>query len=417
MDVKIRRLRPGEEERFVRSVFVPFLEPSTGEPDSEADIQDWAESTEADRAWVAEEGDRFVANCAINTMDLTVPAPPGRDCPVLPMAGVTAVGVHPTHRRRGLLRQMMAEMLDDARRRSEPVAGLLASESVIYGRFGFGHATDGHELSIDRRRAFFVRPGAIPPALRLIEREEAGKVLPSLHDRLRRRRPGDPNRAGSKWESILRDRPHRRPRGAVGAFTAVCDDGYVRYRAFEGDTYGVMVEDLYGADPEVEAGLWRFVLELDLVDEVRARRRPVDEALRWRLGDPRQLKVRHAEDMLWLRVLDVPAALEARGYRRPGRLVLDLRPPAEATSGERDPAVGRWVLEAGPDGAACRRAHSGEAADLTMEITDLGSLYLGGFRPSALAAGGRVTELRAGSLDLADGLFGAPLAPQTGTGF
>jgi predicted acetyltransferase len=127
--------------------------------------------------------------------------------------------------------------------------------------------------------------------------------------------------------------------------------------------------------------------------------------------------VDHIDDRLWVRILDVPGALETRGYRRAGRLVLDVAPPADQLDGQSDPVPGRWVLEAGPDGASCRAARSGESADLRLGVADLGSLYLGGFAASELAAGGRVEELTPGSLDVADALLATRPAPLTVTGF
>jgi predicted acetyltransferase len=159
------------------------------------------------------------------------------------------------------------------------------------------------------------------------------------------------------------------------------------------------------------------VFDLDLVGRVTARRRPVDEPLRWRLADARHLRVVELNDRLYVRLLDVPAALEARGYRRDGRLVLEVLPPADQLDGQSDAAPGRWVLEAGPDGATCRRARRGEEAELRLGVRDLGALYLGGFRPSELAAGGRIEELRAGSLDRADAVLATTPAPLTATGF
>jgi predicted acetyltransferase len=419
MTAKVRKLVRGEERAFVESVHTPFLDPPTEDPDSEWNLDHWASRTDVERSWVAEARGRFVANCATHTMDLTVPGGPGQPCPIIPMGGLTAVGVHPTHRRQGLLSQMMSIMLEDCRRRGEPVAGLIASESVIYGRFGFGHATNRVKLRIDSGRSQFVRPAAAVD-LELVNRDAASKVMAAIFESQRTTRPGEPNRSSGAWDLITADRAEQRG-GGRGLFVAVCDGGFVRYRArdyeiLHGERSEILVEELRGMTPEIEAALWRFVFDLDLIGPVIAKCRPVDEPLRWRLADPRQLQATRVDDFLWLRILDVPAALEGRGYRRSARLVLDLLPPLAGDS-PADPAVGRWVLDASPEGASCRPALPGESADLRMEITDLGSLYLGGFSASLLAAGGRVQELTAGSLDVADALFANPLAPFTSTGF
>jgi predicted acetyltransferase len=420
MDVEVRKLQPGEELEFVASERVPFLDPTTDDPEDRARNQRFAREVEVDRAWVAEDRGHFVANAAIASLDLTLPAPPDALAPVVPFAAVTAVGVHPTHRRRGLLRRLMAVMLDDARARGEAFAGLIASESIIYGRFGFGHATSGMEIRIDSREAAMLVP---PPPLdiRLVDAAEAGKILPDLFERQRLGRAGEPSRNASQWERRLSDAPSRR-RGANALFHAVCDEGYVSYRVHADDGLSVercplVIEELRGFTPAVEAGLWQFVFGIDLVGEVSAWKRPLDEPLRWRLADQRQLRVTEIIDWLHVRILDVPAALEARGYRREGRLVLDVLAPTDDLDGQADAAPGRWVLEAGPDGASCRPAREGEAPDLRMRVADLGAVYLGGFSPSVLAAADRIEELRPGSLDRADALFATSPAPLTGTGF
>jgi predicted acetyltransferase len=419
MSAIVRRLAAGEERAFVRSAMVPFLVPVTGDPDNTDEIDQWAARIEAARAWVVEDRGRVVGNAAIHSLDVTVPASPGQACPVIPMAGVTAVGVHPTHRRRGLLGQMMAAMLEDARTRGEAIACLDASESSIYGRFGFGHATDVTELRIDSRAAAFIAP---PPDtdVHLAERDEAVKVLPDLFDQQRRSRAGEVNRDSQRWESILTDRARDRGAG-LGSFYALAEQGYARYRAHHADIARaerarVVVEELRGLTPDVEAALWRFVLDIDLVGEVAFKRRPVDEPLRWRLRDARQLRTVSVDDELYVRVLDVPAAFGARGYHSSGRLVFEVLPP-EVDEGTADAAPGRWVLECGPEGASCRAARPGENADLRLGLTALGTLYLGGFRASQLAAARLVEEVTAGGLDRADALLVTAPAPASTTGF
>ncbi|HEX4865063.1 MAG TPA: GNAT family N-acetyltransferase [Acidimicrobiales bacterium] len=418
MPATIRRLEKGEELAFVRSVRVPFLDPSTGDPEDDAADGRRAGRIETERAWVVEDAGRFVGNSGVRTMDLTVPSAPGKACPIVRMGGVTAVGVHPTHRRRGFLGQMMTRMLDDCTSHGEPFAGLLASESAIYGRYGFGLASDSAEYAVDAVRSAFTRP-APQLALHLVDKDEARKLLPDIWERNRRTRPGEPNRTSEFWDEYLQDKPAAR-HGASGLFFAACDDGYASYRAksdddvLRGDRVGITVEELCGADCDVEAALWRFVLDLDLVGTVTFRRRPVDEPVRWRLRDPRQLQTIHVDDRIYIRILDVPASLTQRGYEAEGRLVLDVQPAD--VGADHDPAVGTWVLEAGTDGADCTPA-GGAQPDLRMRVSDLGSLYLGGFKASTLAAAGLIEELTAGSLASADRLFASRPAPLTVTGF
>jgi predicted acetyltransferase len=401
-------------------VHIPFLNPLAGDPDEIADFDMWAATAPLDRAWVVDAGDSFVGNSAIHTLNVTLPAAPGQPCPTIPMAGVTAVGVHATHRRRGFLRQLMTAMHDDARQRGEVIAGLEASESIIYGRFGYGLAANLAEYSIDSRASEFAVP-APTIDLALIDKDDALEVLPELFDRQRRTRAGEVNRSAGHWTQLLVDRKHERG-GLSARFHAVCDGGYLLFRAvpdantFRGERSKIVVEELRGETAAVESALWRFVLDLDLVGWVNVMRRPVDEPIRWRLADPRQLQTVGIEDRLYVRILTTAAAFEARGYQAEGRLTLDVLPP-ESSEGEIDEAPGRWVLEAGPDGASCRRAHSGEEADLRLGLAALASLYMGGFPASLLAAGGRIEELRPGRLLVADALLTTRPSPRSGTGF
>jgi predicted acetyltransferase len=420
MDPTVRRLQPDEAAAFRQSVMVPFLDPFAGDPEQVADFELWAAQAAFERAWVVDLGDRFAGNAAIFSLNVTLPAALDQPCPTLPMAGVSAVGVHPTHRRRGFLGQMMRAMHDDAREQGEAIAGLEASESSIYGRFGYGLAANLAEYSIDSRASAFAVP-APDVGLSLVDKAEALEVLPDIFDRLRRSRAGEVNRDSAYWAQLLADGSHNR-RGMSALFHLVCDDGYVLYRStrdtnvFRGDRAEIVVEELRGSTADVEAARWRFVLDLDLVRRVTFTHCAVDEPTRWRLVDPRQLRTTSIDDRLYVRILDTPAAFEARGYQAEGRLVLDVLPPV-APEGSVDNGPGRWVLEAGPDGASCRRAKTGEEADLRFELPALGTLYMGGFPASLLAAGGRIEELKPGSLHVADTLLTTRPSPRSGTGF
>ncbi len=417
MAVDVRLINPGEDEAWVRSVSIPFLEPATPEA-----YEHWRPHLEASRTWVAVDDDRFVGNCCVFTRDVTLPGPAGEPARTAPMAAISGVGVHPTHRRRGILRRLMGVMLADARQRGEPLAGLVASEGGIYGRFGFGCATAAAQVTIPTRGTSFLRP-APDLDLRMCDTEDAAKVLPDLFDRLRRTHPGEVSRNDAYWSDYWADRPRIR-HGATARFYVVAEDGFAAWRISDGwpapGPPALIVDDLAGATSEIEAGLWRFLLDVDLVDEVVAYV-PVDDPLRWRLSDPRSFRVTKIRDFLWVAVLDVAAALTARGYRRADRLVLDVL-PADAAVGPNgedstDPAAGRWVLEAGPDGSACRAARPGEAADLRLGAAELGQVLLGGVEPSVLAAAGRMAELKPGALDRADALFASHPRPFSQTGF
>jgi predicted acetyltransferase len=142
---------------------------------------------------------------------------------------------------------------------------------------------------------------------------------------------------------------------------------------------------------------------------VRLQDRPVDEPARWRLADPRRLRTTHIGDQLWVRLLDLPAALRARRYAADGELVL------EVTDALRPRNQGRWRLQGGPDGAACEP--TGAEPDLALDVATLGAAYLGGPRLSVLARAGRVAELTPGALGRGDQMLVSEPSPLCTTHF
>lgn len=371
----------------------------------------WGRYLEYDRTWAVEEDGRFVGNCAVLSRTVTLPGGPSGECPSVPFAAITAVGVHPTHRRRGLLRQMMQEMLDDARSRGECLAGLISSEASIYSRFGFAPATWAATYEIDTRETAFAKP-AEPLEMRVLSPSEAVSVLPPLFESLRARSPGQVDRPPVFWEERLEERPDL-ARGDRADWYMGCDDGYAAWHIEKigRDSFRLVLHDLVAGSPQTEASLWRFVFDVDLVREVSAYPRPLEEPLRHRLADPRRLLTTEVRDFLWLRVLDTRAALCARGYLCEGRLVLDVRAAGH------DEAAGRWVLEVGPLGASCRRASAGEGTDLRMGVPEISTLLMGSTQASTLAAAGRIEEERPGALALADLVFRSYPMPFDQTGF
>lgn len=417
MSLELRSVDHSEADAFTRAEYLAF-----GMVADADGLRRGAAHFEADFALAVYDRDRIVATAGAYPMELTLPAAAGRALPTIAVPGVTAVGVAPTHRRQGLLTRMMTHQLADLRRRGYSMSILVASESIIYGRFGYGWASSYQSLVIESDRDAF-RPDA-PAAggrVHMVEGDEAAKLLPAIHDQARRRRPGEVDRDARWWEWHLKDLEADRG-GGEGRFYAVHDsadgeaDGWVSYR-FSKVTfdqiilrYQVTIDDLVATDPAALAALWRFVLDIDLVEVVTAPARPTDEPLRWMLADPRRLRTTDVGDHLWLRILDVPGALAARGYQASERLVL------EVTSA--DPTVaGRFVLETGPDGGACGAARGGEKVELVLGLAELGTIYLGGLSPSTLAASGRVREVRAGALGAADRAFASPVAPFCSRGF
>lgn len=415
MPPEVRPIRPDERTAWARSVGVPFLRPVTEDPAD--DEQHW-EQPPLDRTWAVVDDDRFVGNAAVLDRRVNLPGPAGVDCPVVPLAAVTAVGVHPSHRRRGLLGRLMQAMLGDAVRRGDPLAGLQASEAAIYGRFGFGVATFAARRRIDTRRSSF--SGKVPDVeVRLLGPSEAAEVLPGLFEKSIARTPGQVDRTEETWKwEVFDDFPAWR-RGRSANFYAVSDDGYALYRAEPiagASGHRLHVHEVCAVSPDAEAALWRFLFDIDLALEVEARPRPVLDPLSFRLVDPRALETTGVTDFLWLRVLDPVALLTARVYRAAGQLVLDVGAPTAAVL-EPDPAVGRFVLDASPDGASCVPAPARRAADLRLGVAELGTLLTGAVTAWDLAAAGRLEELRPGALGVADALFATRPAPWDITGF
>jgi predicted acetyltransferase len=396
---------------FARSLFGAF-----GEVPDEDTLARAANGYQADFALGISDQGRIVATASAYPLELTLPAGLGRPYPSIAVPGVTAVGVAPTHRRQGLLTKLMNHQLADFRQRGYPVSVLLSSESIIYGRFGYGWAQSYQSLQIESHRSAFRADAPIVGGrMRLLEADEAAKILPSIHDRARLGQPGELNRGLRWWERHLKD-PENDREGAGGRMYALHEsptgeaDGWLSYRFRKREwlngipRHQVAIEDLVAADRRVLTALWRFALDLDLVEEVSVAMRPVDEPLRWLLADPRRLRTTEVADHLWVRIVNIPAALEARGYGLAERLVIEVTSPDAGASG-------RFVLEAGPTSGSCRAANKGEKAQLVLGLADLGAIYLGGVTPSVLAAAGRVMEVQPGSLGVADRLFASPVAP------
>lgn len=355
---------------------------------------------EVDRAFVALDGDRVVGSAGALSLELTVPGPA-----TLPAAGVTYVGVMPTHRRQGVLTALMARVLDDARRRGEPLAALLASESAIYRRFGFGVAVMVSAVEIERPYARLRRPVDVAGHVRILEDDEVAGALPAIWDGYRRGQPGEISRSPGWWARRLADDPVFRRLGGP-RFAAVWEGGrgYVTYRVQDRWDDGLprhtlKVEELVAAGAEVRAGLWQYCFGVDLVGVVTARNLALDDPLRWMLVDPRRLRTTSVTDFLWVSLLDVEAALSARNYGSEAALVIEVA------------GAGRFRLAAG----ACRRTD--DLPELGLEAPDLASAYLGGVSFATLARAGLVTELTAGAVARADSLFATAPGPTSCTAF
>ena len=326
-------------------------------------------------------------------------------------AGVTGVTVQSTHRRRGILIAMMRTQLEQARDLGEPVAALWASESVIYGRFGYGVASEQYETTIERAHSAI----AATPAkgrCRLLTREEAEQALPPLWEAERARRPGMMTRSEGWWRMRIFDDAEW-DRGGLSAnrYALYEEDGralgYARYRV-KADyddqhlpTGRLRVEELFGLTRQAQVGLWNYVFGVDLIRTIEAFIRPADDLVPWILADRRRLR-RIPVDSVWLRLVDIPAAFAARRARAEGRVVVEAQDSFLPWAG------GRFAIEA--EGGELRAKPTTESAQLTMDTTALASLYLGGFPASLLALAGHI-EGDPRQLAVADAILGWPVAP------
>ena len=355
-----------------------------------------------DRMHAAFDDGDIVGGAGVYPFEVTVSGGP------MQCAGVTIVGVLPTHRRRGILRRMMTAQLADIRERGEPIASLWASEDTIYGRYGYGAASRSGHVLLPRASAD-LRPD-LPPRegrVRLIDHDEALRAFPRIYERLRQRRVGFVLRSKEWWSTrILDDNEWRR--GGAGPLNRVLLEldgrpaGYAIYRIYSHQTEWkrtLRVQEALGLDPRATREIWRFLLGIDWMDDIQMRLLPVDHELVHLLTAPRALGMK-VSDGLWVRPIDVGAALSGRSYAVDGRVTLEIvsDPLFEAN-------VGTWTIA---DGRARR---SSRRPDVRLDVQALGSVFLGGFSFAELARGERVEEAARGGIARADDLFRTDTAP------
>jgi predicted acetyltransferase len=359
------------------------------------------------RTHVAVEDDRIVASGGVFTREMTVPGT------TLPVAHVTAVGVAPTHRRRGLLTALMTDLLSSVRSAgTEPVAALWASEGAIYGRYGYGLASWNVEYEVVTRETTV--PGVTPPGrLRQVVPAEERKSMAEVLDRARGAYPGVSSRPGGWWERRTADVASRR--GGWSAERAVLHsgedgvDGYAMWRTKggwgpSGPIGEVLVTEVVAETRSGYTALWRFLLSIDLVRTVRFAHAAVDEPLAHLLVNPGGA-VRSTGPGLWVRLVDVPAALAARRYAAPLDVVI------EVTDQMIPGNAGRWHLVGDRSSSYCE--HTTAAPDLTMDVGGLASAYLGGVSLHSLFDAGLVGEHRPGCVATVSTAFGWDRAPRS----
>jgi predicted acetyltransferase len=414
MAIEIRTVPDDELLAFREAMITTFGDDLDNDPTS---VERVRALIGPEQRWAAFEGATIVATAA--TFDHAIALPGGGQ---IPMAGLTMVTVRPTHRRRGILRELIRRHLDDARARGYAISGLWASEASIYGRFGYGIASEGDDVQIDSAPSVALTEPREYDATEYIDEARARRELPAIYDRATAGRPGALIRSETWWRerrfieaAFMRGGASRRRHVLATRALAVRDEGgnagapaepvgYLQYRQRPGFSDGLPsgsfeIIELVGVDLRAEATLWQFALRADLFPRVTWWNAPVDDPLPWLVTDPRRVR-RRRTDTLWLRLGDIPAALAARRYATDGalRLVVD---------------GAAWDLTVSDSGHA-RCAAAAEAAQapptLRLSLPALGSLYLGGFSAAQLARGGLVHGAPS-AISAADRLFASAIAP------
>ena len=352
------------------------------------------------------EGSNIIGGCQAHRLEMSIPG--GTSA----VAGVANVAVQPTHTRQGVMSRMMQRQMNDIHEWGEPLAVLFASESAIYGRFGYGVGTVHESWQIDRPYNAYARKYESPGRIVFVDPDDAVKELPEVYRRGTAGRPGVFPKPPYKWEEeagspdAREPQPRVRGRGRGGLFyAAYVEDGRIDgYAIYRSNRPTIMVTELMAASREAAAALWRFCFDLDLMSVTEAIKRPLDDPLPLMLLDPRRLQ-RTVRDGVWLRVVDARAALEQRSYADAGRLTLEVRDDLCPWNN------GCFELEGGPEGATCRATDS--SPDLTIDVSGLASAYLGTVGFTILAGAGRADEHTPGALHRADRMFAVQRQPWT----
>lgn len=401
--LQLRPITIGELPTLARMVESVFL---SDPHDDEMEIE--RQVFEPERSVVIFDGSEPVASAAAYSRDMTVPGGP------IPVAGVTWVAVASTHRRRGLLTRMMRHQLHELHEHGgEPVAALWASEGAIYGRFGYGLASRAGRLRVATAELALRRDvDRGSGQLRQCSAEDALPAMKSIYERVRVERVGYLGRRDAWWTRRVFDPERWREGASALRFLVHSDergnpDGFAVYNVKSnwGTTSPsgqTSIRDLATTTPTAYAAVWGFLLEMDLIREVQYDRAAIDEPLLYLVSNPRALQ-QGVSDALWVRLVDVDRALNARRYSTPIDVVLDVSDDFCPWN------TGRYRLTGEADASKCARTD--EPADLALSSTSLGAAYLGGTTLATLAAAGLVTEARAGTVEAASIAFATSRQP------
>jgi len=391
--------------------FLAAFDEVFGQSHADDEVERSKRTAEFDRFLAARRAGQVVGTAGAFSFDISLPWAPAAGC-----AGVTMVSVRADHRRRGLLTRMMSQLLDDAEQRGEPFAALWASEGPIYGRYGFGPGIPTGTIRIERDHARF-RSETVMGEVELVDAEEAAHRFPAIHDAARRHRHGTMSRNDAWWARELADPPERRGGAGAKRYAIIGDRGNdrgyaihrLRPRWDEGVPRGtVEVQELVATDADAHRSLWRFVIDTDLASVTTAGSLPVDDPIAVLLEDP----VRNRPSLGWpvyLRLVDLPAAVMSRGYRTDDTLTLRVhdrfRPRNDGT----------WRVAVVDGVASCEAV--GGPADLELDATSLATIALGGVRVTSLAAAGVVTASTPDAVPRLERLLATDVAPWHGSMF
>jgi predicted acetyltransferase len=406
MPIDVRTIKAGELPDWLGCMGVAFFhEMASGYAEY------FLPEVDLGRTWAGFDGKQVVATLRSFETSFTVPGP-GQ----VSAAALTNVTVATTHRRSGQLTKMITADLAGAAERGEAIGILIASEYPIYGRFGYGPGIEAARYTVDTLNTHFLQPG-----IGTVERVDLATLrreAPPLYDRVRLAQPGAITRSDRWWDRVLQQvpTPGAEPYKGYSALYRSPDgepQGYVRYQGKQDwddmRPKGVLtINELVATSPGAYQRLWQYCFDVDLMTTIEAGDRSVVEPLAYLVTDARAVRQSLRYDFVWIRVLDVCAALSGRRYPVEDHLVIEVVDPLGHASG-------CYALDGGPDGAKCSR--SDEAADLTMPVDAMGTIYVGGVSPYALALAGRVDEHRDGALAKAALMFSSYRHPWCSTRF
>jgi predicted acetyltransferase len=394
MAIEVRPCASREELRGALNAISHYF----GHEQTEEEVDRFAEWIDGERMHAAFDDGRVVGGAGAFSYRMSVP---GGD---VPAAGVTVVGVLPTHRRRGVLTQLMRAQLDDSQARGDVAAFLWASEATIYGRFGYGLASRIGKMTLPRERTQFAVPFDARGTVRLVDEDQAFAAFPALYEQVFAQRPGMASRSEAWWRTRRLVSP--RQGGPLNRALLEVDGEPAAYALYQvaqdwraGSSSGtVTIREAVAPTPAAARELWRWLFDFDWTSRFEADLLPLDHPLFLLLAEPRRMDFA-LNDGVWVRLIDVGGALSARTYAADTEAVLDV------TDAFLPGNAGRWRVTR--EGAERTDA----PADVAVDVTGVGSVFLGGFTFAQLARASRAHEVREGGVARADALFATAIEP------